>query len=253
MTISLRNMSVAFALMVSTAPLMAIHVDAKASFMAECSAKFKAAKAANSLGTDTKWTDFMKHQCAADASASAPVAPAAPAVVAPAKVAAPVVKPVKPAAAATTAAQVTTPSGSFMQNCSAAWKSMKASNTVPAGMKWKDFIAAKCVVDGAAAPATTTAAATTPAAATTMTPKAAKIAKAAIPAEPTDTNVDTAELKTVDKNGKPFTPGQMAAHVRIKTCANNWRAAKASNSVPSGQKWPQFWSACNTQLKASAQ
>jgi hypothetical protein len=72
------------------------------------------------------------------------------------------------------------------------------------------------------------------------------------PAEPSDTP-DQKPLATVDKNGKPFTPGQMAAHQRIRECSNQWRALKASNKLPAGTKWPQFWSACNKQLKAAGQ
>jgi hypothetical protein len=236
---SLRNMSLALALMVSAAPLMTIQANAKSNFMAECSAKFKAAKAADTLGADTKWTDFMKHQCAADASAAVPAAPAA-------KVTAPAVKAAKPAAA-TAAAPATTPSGSFMQNCSAAWKSMKAANTVPAGMKWKDFIAAKCVV--------------TPVAAAAAKAKPAKVKKAAVvdttpdetPAEPTAVSVAAGPVKTMDKNGKPFTPGQMAAHARARSCGQKWRGEKAAGTLQAGLKWPQYWSACNTELKAAGQ
>ena len=52
----------------------------------ECSAKYKAAKAAGTLG-DQKWNDFRKAQCGADATA-APTA-AAPAAAAPAPAAEP--------------------------------------------------------------------------------------------------------------------------------------------------------------------
>jgi hypothetical protein len=246
MKFSLRNMSLTLALMVSAAPLMTVHADAKASFMAECSAKFKAAKAANTLGADTKWTDFMKHQCAAstDASAAAPADTAAAPAVKPVKVKKTKAVETPPAADATT---TTTPSGSFMQNCSAAWKAMKAANTVPAGMKWKDFVATKCVA--------TSAAATAPAAPVV---KSAKKAATAVvtpevtPPEPTAT-VDAGTVKTVDKNGKPFTPGQLAAHARARACGAKWRQEKAAGTLQAGLKWPQYWSACNTEMKASGQ
>jgi hypothetical protein len=49
----------------------------------ECSAKYKAAKAAGTLG-DQKWNDFRKAQCGADATAApAAAAPAAAAAAAP--------------------------------------------------------------------------------------------------------------------------------------------------------------------------
>jgi hypothetical protein len=250
---SLRNMSLALALMVSAAPLLTVHADAKASFMAECSAKFKAAKAANTLGADTKWTDFMKHQCAADASAAAPATPAVAA--APAAPADAMVKPAKKkkmkaadAPVAQDAMATKTPSGSFMQNCSASWKSMKAAGTVPAGMAWKDFIAAKCVVDGAAAPAATPVTA----AAKPAKKKPAVVMQDETPAEPA-TATDAGPVKTMDKNGKPFTPGQMAAHARARACGAKWRGEKAAGTLQVGLKWPQYWSACNTEMKAAGQ
>ena len=64
---------------------------------------------------------------------------------------------------------------------------------------------------------------------------------------------DTTPEATVDKNGKPYTVGQLAAHKRIKTCGGMWRELKASNKVPVGTAWPQYWSACNKQLKAQGQ
>ncbi len=250
MNLSLRNMSLAAALLLGTTPfLMASQAYALSSH--DCSVKFKAAQADGSAGT-MKYKDFRAAQCAADAMAPADTAAAAPE---PAPAPVKVKKAKTPAVAAAPAAPVvaktttTTPSGSFMQDCSTAWKALKASNTVPAGMKWKDFVAAKCVVAGAAAPATPV-----------VVTKPVKMKKAAAadamavdpaPAEP-KTAADYGDLKTVDKNGKPFTEGQMAAHKRIRTCAVKWSAAKADGSA-TGQKWPQFWSACNTELKAAGQ
>ena len=299
MSKTLRNVSLAIALMVGATPLM-MTSQASALTMTECSVKFKAAKAA---GTDggLKWNDFRKAQCGTDAAdpaaaaAPAPAKPAKAATTAPAATAAapatmasgsfmkdcstawksmkaanttpagmtwkqfvaakcvvpasaaaaPATKPVTAAAPAAPAAPVapaTTASGSFMKDCSTAWKAMKAANTTPAGMTWKQFVAAKCVVAGAA-PAT-------PAVATKPMPKATPVIVA--PAEPTDTP-DATPLATADKNGKPFTPGQMAAHQRIRECGNQWRTLKASSKLPAGTKWPQFWSACNKQLKAAGQ
>src|ERR1700749_1334745 len=51
---------------------------AQALTMAECSAKYKAAKTAGSLN-GMKWNDFPKAQCGADATAAAPAAAPAPA------------------------------------------------------------------------------------------------------------------------------------------------------------------------------
>ena len=52
-----------------------------------------------------------------------------------------------------------------------------------------------------------------------------------------------------DTSTQQGTPGQIAAHKRIKMCGAQWRAAKASGDIPAGQKWPQYWSQCNTRLK----
>ena len=51
---------------------------AQALTMAECSAKYKAAKADNTLN-GAKWNDFRKAQCGSDAAASAATTAAAPA------------------------------------------------------------------------------------------------------------------------------------------------------------------------------
>jgi hypothetical protein len=236
MSNTLRNMSLAVALLVLAAPMLGTEVQAKESFMKACSTKYKAAKAANSVEGNMKWTDFMKTQCAADAAAAEP-APAEPApMVKPAKAAK--VKVAAPAAPAATT--VATPSGSFMQNCSAAWKDLKAKNAVPEGMAWKDFVAAKCVVAGAAPAAVTPVSVKKKPAAATMDPT---------PEEPADT-ANTEPLKTVDKNGKAFTPGQMAAHQRARDCGAKWRANKPAFQAQYGT-WPKYWSACNTEMKAA--
>lgn len=246
MTVNLRNMSLALALMVSAAPLMSLHAEAKSNFMADCSAKFKAAKAANTLGADTKWTDFMKHQCAADASATAPADAAAPVVATtpakPAKMKKP--KAADAAAAPADAMATKTPSGSFMQNCSAAWKGLKAAGTVPAGMAWKDFVAAKCIVNASVvAPAPV---------AKPVTKKATPVvAQDETPSDPAA--AEATPVKTMDKNGKAFTPGQMAAHARARACGAKWRGEKAAGTLQTGLKWPQYWSACNTEMKAAGQ
>jgi hypothetical protein len=47
-------------------------------------------------------------------------------------------------------------------------------------------------------------------------------------------------------------PGKVrVANTRMKTCAAEWKAAKAANQVPAGQRWPQYWSACNKRLSTS--
>jgi hypothetical protein len=38
---------------------------------------------------------------------------------------------------------------------------------------------------------------------------------------------------------------------RQKKCGTEWKEAKAAGKVPKGQRWPQYWSACNKRLKAA--
>jgi hypothetical protein len=334
MTLSLRTSTLALAVMLGSASLFSMTAEAKSSFMAECSAKFKAAKADGSIDATMKWTDFMKTTCKADPAATQPVA-TDPAPMAP-----------KAKKVKTAAAPAVTPSGSFMEQCSAAWKDLKAKNAVPAGLTWKAFVAGKCVATPAAA---TTAAATAPAAKTTMSqsfikqcgddwtamkkagtvpagltwkdfvigkckatpamattapdaptgqsfmqkcsadwkamktagtvpaglawkdfiaakcvvdgmaapvkPMVAKVApKKMAPAEtaPTEPTTTDPNVKLVDKNGKPFTAGQLAAHERARTCGAKWRAEKEAGTLDAGMKWPQYWSACNKMIKAAA-
>ncbi len=397
MALSIRTPMLTLALLLSAVPFLAQSAEAKSTFMAECSAKYKAAKADGSVDATTKWTDFMKTQCkdlqtdaATTPDATAPVENVPEAVTKAAK------KKVDTSADAT----ATTPSGSFIKDCSAAWKTMKTNNTVPEGLTWKAFVTGKCVATPAAvstaaaapdaaflqkcatdwkamkaaytvpegltwkayvkgkcvekpvgtkvvatkkkadAAATTADAGTetfiqkcgtdwkamkaagtvpegltwkafvigkcvaTPASATksvdtgdksfmtkcsddwkamkanntvpegltwrqfvtakcivvasteptTMAAKPAKKKPAVevAPDEPTAAS-ETMPVKLVDKNGKPFTAGQLAAHARARTCGAKWRAEKAAGTLEDGAKWPQYWSACNTELKAASQ
>ena len=80
---------------------LAVTSPAQALTTQECSAKYKAAKAAGTLG-DQKWNDFRKAQCGADAAAAPAAAPAAPAApkeaeAKPKKEAAPAAAPAAPA------------------------------------------------------------------------------------------------------------------------------------------------------------
>jgi len=119
---------------------------------------------------------------------------------------------------------------------------MKAANTVPAGMTFRDFQKGKCV-----APAGTPAAAApaAPASGAAMAP--AKVA----PAEPTGTALDTSAVPTVDKNGKARTPKQIAAIARQRECGNMWRTEKAGGKLAPDMKWPQYWHECSMKLKAA--
>ena len=229
MSNTMRNLGLAALIAVSASAFMS--GQASALSMADCSAKFKAAKAA---GTDAgaKWNDFRKAQCGTDAPAATMAKATAPAAT---------------TVAATTTAAATTPSGSFMQNCSATWKGMKKAKSVPAGMTFKDFLAAKCVAPVAgAAPA----APATPMAKTTAAAPAAPMVKpgTAVVEPPADGTVPT-----VDKNGKPLSVKQIAMRTRERACGAEWRGLKAAGKTPVGMGWPQYWSACNKRMKAAGQ
>ena len=224
MTVFTRSAAFAVLLMAGTAPLLMQSANAASNFQTECSARYKAAKAGGTLA-GMSWTDFEKNKCvdlkASDAAAATAAAPAVTTKTATTKTTS--TKPVTTTAAAT--------DGNFMQTCSASWKQMKDAKTVPAGMKWKDFVKAGCSVQDQASTAEEQVA----------------------PIEPADTSAAAdPTVKTVDKNGKPFTAGQSALHQRMKECGLEWRTAKAASKIKAGQTWPQYWSACNTRLKTAS-
>lgn len=133
------------------------------------------------------------------------------------------------AATTTTTATTDTSNGnSTMSTCSAQYKVDKAANKVPAGQTWPQYYSA--------------CAATLKASADKAEPT---------PPEPTAAATAKASTATTDANGKAFTPGQLAAQKRIKECGGMWQADKAAKKLPAGQTWPQYWSACNTKLKAA--
>jgi hypothetical protein len=113
--------------------------------MAECSAKYKAAKADNSLN-GMKWNDFRKAQCGSDSTA-APTTASAPAPAPAAPAPAPAPKPTVASAPATTPATTEAKPASGGRQamyareraCGAEWKAAKANGTRPAGMKWPQF------------------------------------------------------------------------------------------------------------------
>jgi hypothetical protein len=106
-----------------------------------------------------------------------------------------------------------------MKECAAQWQDMKA-NSQTNGMKYRDF-SKQCMSQG------TPAAETPPPA----PPPAAAPAAANEPA------------------AKP-SGGRAAMIARARACGADWKAAKAAGNIPAGQKWPQYWSACNKRKKA---
>jgi hypothetical protein len=180
----------------------------------ECSAKYKAAKAAGTLN-GMKWNDFRKAECGAGASAGA----AADTTAAPAKTS-------KTAAAAAGA-------GLTMKECSAKYKAAKSGGTLN-GMKWNDFRKAEC---GAGAADDETA------------PAASEAKYSGEPAAPTTKAPSGVKFPTaISQKYSSESPGK----ARMHTCLDQYYAAKDANAL-GGLKWIQkgggYYSLCNARLK----
>jgi hypothetical protein len=218
---------------------------AAASAMADCNKQWNDNKAANKTAGAT-YQDFLK-TCL---KAAAPVAdtkaadtkPAADKVVTDAKAKADTAAKAKPAAtvaaAAATDSKATDPEAAAKKACNAQWKALKDAGT-EGTQKKKDYVSACLTKAGIMVPAKADA---KPAA------KAADVADET-PPEPTATVVATPS-KTTDVNGKPRSAGQLAMDKRIKECGVLWQKAKTDGKT-NGLKWPQYWSQCNTKLKAA--
>src|SRR6476619_4452298 len=112
---------------------------------------------------------------------------------------------------------------------------------------------------GAAAAKTCTAAPTTMKKKAAAATPAKKTTAAKLPTSPSDTRsfvpkeptaIDRTALTTTDAKGKLLSAGEIAFRQRSKECGNEGQQDKAKGTLPTGEKWPDFWSACNTRLKA---
>ncbi|WP_188342427.1 hypothetical protein [Phyllobacterium sp. 628] len=196
----------------------------------ECSTQYQTAKDANKLNGQT-WPQFLS-TCSAnlktDAAAPAPAAPAAKQATKDAA------KPAKAATAAPAAAG-TMSAKAVTKECSTQYQAAKTAGTLN-GQKWPQFLSAcsdslKSDQSDAATPPEPTAAA------------------AAAPAKMTAGKTAAAAPAT-GANGKPLSAGEIAFRSRITECGAEWQKAKAANKVAAGVTWPQYWSTCNTRLKA---
>jgi hypothetical protein len=130
-----------------------------------------------------------------------------------------------------------------MQECSAKYKAAQTAGSLN-GQKWNDFRKEQCGSDAAAMPAATTTAAA---------PKAAE-------AKPAATKSDAAAAVPAGAAAYPAAVDskhskEPAHQGRMHTCADQWKANKASNAT-GGLRWIQkgggYWSECNKKLKGSA-
>lgn len=187
-----------------------------------CSEQYQATKTANTLNGAT-WPQFLSKCSAAMNNTATPITmPTSKAkqasVLAPANTN--TSKTTKTAAVSgTTAGHQTT-----QQICSSQYQAAKAACTLN-GQKWPAFLSS-C---------------------------SASIKNdnedASAPPEPSLASVKPA-LKATSANGKPLTAGEIAFRQRIHECSTEWQSEKQAGTLPTGAKWPQFWSQCNTKLKA---
>jgi hypothetical protein len=138
-------------------------------------------------------------------------------------------------------------SNSTMTTCFEKYQSEKDAGTLPQGTIWTKFY-----TDCAARLKKGKATATT---ASVKKSKKATVAKSPavedtpgyVPQEPTAD--DKTAVPAKDASGKPLSAAQIAFRKRIHECGTEWSQDKAKGKIPAGEKWPQFWSACNTRLK----
>ena len=189
------------------------------SFMNACSEQWQSMKQTGSAPVGMKWTDFLKTcNSGQPPQASTVVQTPNPAVTSVSTKAAKSVQ--VPASKSAAAPDQASAGQSFMQACSAQRARMKSAGGVPAGTKRSAFLK-------------------------TCNPASGSIVRST-PA------VARAAPSTSSNRGNAVqpSPDQLAEQTRIKECGGEWKAAKAANTAPAGQTWPQFWSACNAHLRA---
>jgi phage-related protein len=156
------------------------------------------------------------------------------------------------------AAPANAASNATMTACSQQYQADKQAGKIPQGVTWSKYYSDCAARMKKGAAATTPAAAKKKAAATTTTAPVKKTKTAKVPTSPNDTpgfvpqeptGANQAAVATTDAKGKPLSAGEAAFQQRIHECGNEWQRDKAKGTVPAGEKWPQFWSACNTRLK----
>jgi hypothetical protein len=111
-----------------------------------------------------------------------------------------------------------------MKECGAKYQAAKAGNTL-GGKNWAQFLAA-C-----------------------RSGSAALVAAAKPVAMPAPVAKPIAAAKPASHLPGAQSPAMQAMHDRQRKCGQMWSADKAAGKIPAGQKWPQYWSACNTKLK----
>jgi hypothetical protein len=187
--------------------------DAKGLSMADCSAKYQAAKEADTLN-GMKWNDFRKEECGPGASATAVS--------------------VKKAKKSASSDDSSDGKGLTMAQCSAKYQAAKSGDTLN-GMKWNDFRKAECganAADDDSVPSTDEATYTgDPVKPSIKAPRGVKFPSG------------------VAKKYTNETPGK----ARMHTCLDQYYANKDADSL-NGLRWIQkgggYYSLCNARLKS---
>jgi hypothetical protein len=117
-----------------------------------------------------------------------------------------------------------------MKVCGAKYQAAKKANSL-GGQTWNQYLA-QCRGSQKATPVSAPVA--SPAASTHALPPAAAPVVASKPAS----HLPGAQ-----------SPAMVAMHDRQRQCGAQWKADKAAGKIQPGQKWPQYWSACNKRLK----
>jgi hypothetical protein len=187
---------------------------AKGLTMAECSAKYQAAKSAGTLN-GMKWNDFRKSEC--DAGASAATASAK-----------------KTSKSSSASSDDSDAKGLTMAECSAKYQAAKSSGTLN-GMKWNDFRKAEC---GAGASDDDTV------------PSADEASYTGDPEKPSIKAPRGVKFPSaVAKKYTDETPGK----ARLHTCLDQYYANKDADTL-NGLRWIQkgggYYSLCNAKLKS---
>ena len=188
--------------------------DAKGLTMAECSAKYQAAKDAGTLN-GMKWNDFRKSECAAGATAAA-------------------AKPAKKTTKAAASADDSAGKGLTMAECSAKYQAAKNNGSLN-GMKWNDFRKTSCgagAADDDSVPS---------------------IDEANYSGDPETPTVKAPRgVKFPTGISKKYSD-ESAGKARMHTCLDQYYANKDAGSL-GGLRWIQkgggYYSLCNARLKS---
>ena len=137
----------------------------------------------------------------------------------------------------------------IMKECGVEYQAAKAGNTL-GGKAWKEFLAdcrtrhaASATPAAAPAPAPAAAAPAAPPPPVAMAPKPMAPAAAAPAPMPAPTAA-----------AKPVSGGRQAMLTRERACGAEWKANKVElRKANPAIKWPQYWSECNTRMKAAGQ